>query len=252
MQHQLQRLTWPDHLPEGEKNRLIESVSHIQWFDPGDEIVPAEIPVDFSSIILEGFSCRQKVLKTGNRQITAFNLPGDFCDLHAYLLRTLPDSAVAITACRVAIVPHERLREICTEMPRLARLLWKSTLIDASIYRQWLVCIGRQSALSRLAHLFCELYLRLAAVGLAKEKSYLLPLTQSDLSDAMGLSLVHTNRTCAALRQKGLATFARRTVTIQNWERLLETAEFEPAYLHLGNHKRKERMEELKFRAPVS
>ena len=98
---------------------------------------------------------------------------------------------------------------------------------------------GRQSALSRVAHLFCELYLRLAVVGLAKEQSYSLPLTQSDLSDAMGLSLVHTNRTCAALRQRGLATFAQRTVTIHSWERLQETAEFEPEYLHLGNHKRK-------------
>ena len=239
MQHLLQRLTWPEHLPEGEQNRLIESVSHIQSFNPGDEIVPAHKPVDFSSIILEGFSCRQKVLKAGSRQITAFNLPGDFCDLHAYMLRTLPDSAVAITACRVAIVPHEQLREISTKLPRLTRLLWKSTLIDASIYRQWLVCIGRQSALGRLAHLFCELYLRLAVVGLAKEQTFSLPLTQSDLSDAMGLSLVHTNRTCAALRQKGLATFAQRTVTIHSWERLQEAAEFEPEYLHLGDHRRK-------------
>src|SRR5262249_1064310 len=106
MQHLLQRLTWPEHLSEGEQNRLIESVSHIQSFNPGDESVAAHKAVDFSSIILEGFSCRQKVLKTGSRQITAFNLPGDFCDLHAYMLRTLPDSAIAITACRVAIVPH--------------------------------------------------------------------------------------------------------------------------------------------------
>ena len=156
-----------------------------------------------------------------------------------YMLKTLPDSAVALTACRVAIVPHERLREITIVQPHLARMLWKSTLIDASIYRQWLVCLGRQSALSRLAHLFCEFYLRLEVVGLTKEMSYSLPVTQSDLSDAMGLSLVHTNRTCALLRQKGLATFAQRTVTIHDWERLQEAAEFEPEYLHLGNQQRR-------------
>ena len=106
------------------------------------------------------------------------------------MLRTLPNSAVAITNCRAAIVPHQRLREITIAQPGLARMLWKSTLIDASMYRQWLVCIGRQSALSRLAHLFCELYLRLAVVGLTKEMSYSFSVTQSDLSDAMGLSLV--------------------------------------------------------------
>ena len=93
------------------------------------------------------------------------------------MLRTLPNSAVAITNCRAAIVPHQRLREITIAQPGLARMLWKSTLIDASMYRQWLVCIGRQSALSRLAHLFCELYLRLAVVGLTKEMSYSLPVT---------------------------------------------------------------------------
>lgn len=236
MQRFLEKLAWPEPLPEGEQNRLVKSVSQILSFNPGDEIVPAETPVDFSSILVEGFCCRQKVLKTGSRQITAFHLPGDFCDLHAYMLRTLPDSVVAITACRVATVPHERLREMSSELPRLARALWKSTLIDASIYRQWLVCIGRLSALSRLAHLFCELYLRLSMVGLTKEMSYSLPVTQSDLSDAMGLSLVPTNRTCALLRQRGLATFAQRTVTIHSWDRLQEAAEFEPGYLHLGNH----------------
>lgn len=236
MQRFLEKLAWPEPLPEGEQNRLVKSVSQILSFNPGDEIVPAETPVDFSSILVDGFCCRQKVLKTGSRQITAFHLPGDFCDLHAYMLRTLPDSVAAITACRVATVPHERLREMSSELPRLARALWKSTLIDASIYRQWLVCIGRLSALSRLAHLFCELYLRLSVVGLTKEMSYSLPVTQSDLSDAMGLSLVHTNRTCALLRQRGLATFAQRTVTIHSWDRLQEAAEFEPGYLHLGNH----------------
>jgi len=235
----LERLAWPDPLPEEERNRLIKSVSQTVLFNTGDEIVPAETPVDFSSIILDGFCCRQRVLKTGSRQITAFHVPGDFCDLHAYMLKTLPDSAVALTACRVGIVPHERLREITIVQPHLTRMLWKSTLIDASVYRQWLVCLGRQSALSRLAHLFCEFYLRLDVVGLTKEMSYSLPVTQSDLSDAMGLSLVHTNRTCAQLRQKGLATFAQRTVTIHDWERLQEAAEFESEYLHLGNHSRR-------------
>ena len=140
MQRFLERLAWPDPLPEGEQNRLIKSVSQTVLFNAGDEIVPAETPVDFSSIILDGFCCRQQVLKTGSRQITAFHVTGDFCDLHAYMLKTLPE---ALTACRVAIVPHERLREITIVQPRLTRMLWKSTLIDASVYRQgWSASAG--------------------------------------------------------------------------------------------------------------
>ena len=137
MQRFLERLAWPDPLPEEEQNRLIKSVSQMVLFNTGDEIVPAETPVDFSSIILDGFCCRQRVLKTGSRQITAFHVPGDFCDLHAYMLRTLPDSAVALTPCRVGIVPHERLREITIVQPHLTRMLWKSTLIDASPEAFW-------------------------------------------------------------------------------------------------------------------
>ena len=121
---------------------------------------------------------QEKVLENGARQITAFHLAGDFCDLHTYVLKTLPDSVVAMTACDVAIVP--------------------------SIFRQWIVSIGRRSANVRQAHLFCELYLRFKMVGLTKDMSYLLPATQTDLSDVLGLSLVHPNRTCAILALRPL------------------------------------------------
>jgi CRP-like cAMP-binding protein len=234
MEHLLRRLEWTEPLSEREQQQFLTSISDIRTFAPGEEIVPAHRPVDFSTIILEGLACRQKVLRTGDRQITAFHLTGDFCDLHTYLVKSLPDSVVGITACRVAVVPHERLDKLTSGLPRVARLLWKSTLIDASVYRRWLVCIGRQSALSRLAHLFCEFYVRLKVVGIANGLTFPLPVTQSDLSDAMGMSLVHTNRTCAALRARNLATFAQRQVMIHNWERLREAAEFDPQYLHVG------------------
>jgi CRP-like cAMP-binding protein len=229
----LKRLAWTDQLSEEEQKLLTGSVSRVQSFAPGETIVPAEVPVDFSSVILQGLSSRQKVLENRARQITAFHLAGDFCDLHTYVLKTLPDSVVAMTACEVAIVPHAQLDRIFRESYHLARLFWASTLIDASIFRQWIVSIGRRSANARLAHLFCELYLRCKMVGLTKYMTYLLPATQTDLSDVLGLSLVHTNRTCAALRSEGLATFARRTVTIQDWDKLQRVAEFNPEYLHL-------------------
>ena len=162
------RLAWGDPLAQEERDRIAASVSRVQSFGPGETIVPAETRVDFSSVLLKGLSARQKVLQAGNRQITAFHVAGDFCDLHTYVLKTLPDSVVAMSECEVAVIPHAQLDKIVRDSYRITRLLWASTLIDASMFRQWVVSIGRRSAEARLAHLFCELFLRLRMIGLTK------------------------------------------------------------------------------------
>src|SRR5262245_4110767 len=229
----LKRLAWADQLAQEEQDRIVASVSRVQSFGPGETIIPADVRVDFSSVLLKGFSSRQLVLKSGKRQITAFHLAGDFCDLHTYVLKTLPDNVVAITECEVAIIPHAQLDQLVRDSYHVARLLWASTLIDASIFRQWIISIGRRSAGARVAHLFCELYLRFKMVGLTKDLTYALPATQTDLADALGRSLVHTNKTCGALRRAGLATLGQRTVTIHDWDKLQNFADFDPEYLHL-------------------
>ena len=111
----LKRLAWSDRLSEAQQAQIVEAISSVQTFGPREIIVPAEVPVDFSSVILEGLSSREKILKSGARQITAFHLAGDFCDLHTYVLKTLPDSVVAMSACKVAIVPHSQLDKIFRE-----------------------------------------------------------------------------------------------------------------------------------------
>ena len=229
----LKRLRWGNPLAQEEQDRIVAAVSRVQSFGPGETIVPSETRVDSSSVLLKGLSARQKVLKAGNRQITAFHLAGDFCDLHTYVLKTLPDSVVAISECEVAVIPHAQLDWIVRDSYHVARLLWASTLIDASVFRQWIVSIGGRSADARLAHLFCELFLRFRMVGLTKDLSYTLAATQTDLADALGMSLVHTNKICAKLRLAGLVTFAQRTVTIHDWDKLQNFAEFNPEYLHL-------------------
>jgi CRP-like cAMP-binding protein len=233
MERVFKRLAWTDRLSADEQDQLIGSFSRVQSFASGQTIVPAEVPVDFSSIILQGISSRQKVLENGGRQITAFHIAGDFCDLHTYVLKTLPDSVVAMSECEVVTIPHDKVDSIFRNSHHMAQLFWASTLIDAGIFRQWIISIGRRSPAARLAHLFCELFLRFQVVGLTKDYSYPLPVTQTDLSDVLGLSLVHTNRTCAALREEGLATFSQRRVTIHDWESLQRLAEFNPQYLHL-------------------
>ena len=229
----LNRLAWGGTLSERERERIRRAVVRTRTFAPEAEIVPAHHPIDFSTVIISGMGCRQKILRTGARQITAFQVAGDFCDLHSYMLKRMEESVVAITDCEVGMVPHQEIDQIVEQEPNLARCLWLYTLIDASIYRERIVSIGRRSAQSRLAHLCCEMYLRLKTVGVADGFSYPLPLTQQAISDAMGMSLVHTNRTFARLRQEGLLTFANRCVTIHNWRELQRIAEFSPNYLHL-------------------
>ena len=227
------RVAWNSILSEREKAQVRRVVTHTRTFAANSEIVPAGVPIDFSSVILSGLSCRHKFLNSGARQITAFQIAGDFCDLHSYMVKTMEECVFAITDCEVGIVPHKELDRIVEQAPNLARQLWLYTLIDASVYREWIVSIGRRPVHSRLAHLICEMYLRLKTVGLVDGMSYPLPVTQQDISDAMGTSLVHTNRTLARLRREGLATFANRAVTIRNWAELQRVAEFDPTYLHL-------------------
>lgn len=142
-------------------------------------------------------------------------------------------SVAALTRCRFALVPHDVLMRVTEKSPHLTRLLWLSTLIDASIHRQWIVAMGRRSAAGRLAHLICELVYRLSVFELADRASVPMPLTQSDLSDALGLSLVHVNRTLRELRDAGIASWKDGSIAIHDWDKLVEVAEFNPVYLHL-------------------
>jgi CRP-like cAMP-binding protein len=118
------------------------------------------------------------------------------------------------------------------EQPDLAHLFWRCTLIDAAIFREWMVGIGRRSAFTRIAHLFCELIVRMQAVGLSSGRSIELPLTQTDIADALGLSTVHVNRTLQEIRGAGLVELTRAKLVALNWERLCEAGEFDPTYLH--------------------
>ena len=138
----------------------------------------------------------------------AIHVVGDFVDLHSFVLKTMDHSVGALTRCRVALVPHEFLQGVTERLPHLTRLLWLDTLVDAATHREWIVGMGRRSALEQLAHLICELYVRLEVLGQVDGATFDLPLTQTDLGDALGLSLVHINRTVRELREAGLLIVA--------------------------------------------
>ncbi|TXN67603.1 helix-turn-helix domain-containing protein [Methylobacterium sp. WL6] len=185
-------------------------------------------------LILEGIACRHKVRATGTRQITAYLVPGDLCDLDVALLDAMDHSITTLSACRVVLIPPRTVVEVMESHPRIARALRMTTLVDEATLREWLVNVGCRSALERLAHLFCELRIRLQVVGLAEDDSYDLPLTQLDLADTTGLSNVHLNRTLQELRRSGLIEFRGKRVRILDLPRLRALAEFKPNYLHLG------------------
>ena len=142
-------------------------------------------------------------------------------------------SVIALSACRAAYIPHPQLTDVCTRMPHLGRLFWLSTVIDAAIHRAWLTCIGRRSPAKHIGHLLCEIYVRLNAMGLASDNTFEFPVTQGELSDMIGLSLVHVNKTIQTLRTQNLFTWEGTRVVIRNFEQLAEFSGFDPTYLNL-------------------
>jgi CRP-like cAMP-binding protein len=186
-----------------------------------------------STLLLDGIMCRYKDLRDGQRQITELHVAGDFADLHSFTLKRLDHNVMTLTPCRAALVPHERLRALTEQYPHLTRVYWFGTNLDAAIHREWELSLGRRSAISRVAHLFCELHLRFGLVGLAEESSYALRLTQSELSECLGLTSVHVNRTLRELREQELVEFRGGRVSLLDLAALRRVAEFDPAYLYL-------------------
>jgi len=227
------KLEQRDGLSDEERRILQEATDSVETFKANEDIVREGDIADHSCLILDGWAIRSKTLADGRRQITAFHIPGDFVDLHSFLLKPMDHTINALTACKMALTPHSALRKITEEQPHLTRMLWLLTLIDAAIHREWLVAIGRLSATAHLAHLLCELYLRLEVVGLAKDHRFEFPVTQQVLADALGLSTVHVNRVVQELRRDSLVTWRGTHVTIKDWTALMALAEFDPTYLNL-------------------
>lgn len=186
-----------------------------------------------SCLVLEGFVFRYKLVRSGARQISAIHIPGDMPDLQSLHLRRMDHSLGALTAAEVAFIPHASIIEMVRAFPAVGDALWKLSLSDAAMFREWLTGVGRRPARARLAHLLCELYVRLEVVGLCRDGGFDLPLTQSVLGDSLGLSTVHINRVLQELRREKLISSEGRFLRILDWRGLCLTGEFDPAYLHL-------------------
>ena len=184
------------------------------------------------SLILRGFAFRQKLLRNGSRQIISMHIPTEFVDLQNGLLMTADHNVQAIDGCEAAIVPRDALVELAFNRPAIRKAMWVETLVDASIFREWVVNVGRRDSRTRLAHLLCEMVVRLKRIGAENHGMYDFPLTQEQLADATGLTAVHINRTLQSLRKDGLIQLTGRSLTVVDWDRLCEIADFDELYLH--------------------
>jgi CRP-like cAMP-binding protein len=238
IERHLLKLRLRDEINAEEEEAIRGSVSEIRQYPAENTFIRAREELNHCSLLLDGIACRYKDLRNGERQITELHVGGDFADLHSFTLKRLDHNVMAMTKCTVAIVPHAKVAELTEKLPHLTRVYWFSTNLDAAIHREWEVSLGRRSALARVAHLFCELRVRLGIVGLAEVLAYDLPLTQTDLAECLGLTSVHVNRTLRELREQKLVEFRSSRVTISDLAGLERVAEFDPAYLYLERRPR--------------
>ncbi|MCA1411741.1 Crp/Fnr family transcriptional regulator [Bradyrhizobium sp. NBAIM20] len=185
-------------------------------------------------LIVEGFAFRSKTTLDGERQVLSIHIPGEVPDLQSLHLKVMDHDLMTVTPCVLGFISHEDLRHLTGERPNLAAALWRETLIDGSIFREWIVNVGRREALPRMAHLLIELYKRLQTIGYARNGEFVLPITQVDLGDCLGLSVVHTNRVLQHLRRERLLEADRSEFQILDHDKIEALAGFDPTYLHLA------------------
>lgn len=229
----LKKLKLRTELSPDEERVIRGLVAQTRRVKADETLVRAGTLLDKSILLLEGWVVRCKDLPSGERQVLEIHLAGDFVDLHGFTLKRLEHDIVTVTDCTIGLVPHERLTQVFNDHPHLARVYWLSTNIDASITREMALSLGQRSAKSRMAHLFCELYARLEILGRTRGNAIDFPLTQRELAECLGLTVVHVNRTLQEMRRNGLVQAENRQIRILDKVRLEAVAEFDPAYLHL-------------------
>lgn len=188
-----------------------------------------------SCMVVSGMVARYKMVAGGRRQILSFHFPGDLPDLQSLNLDVMDHSIVALVRTRVAFIPHDAIRRAIASHAGVREAIVRHALVDGSMFREWIANVGRRTARERVAHIICECFVRLRALGIVTANSFELPLTQTEIGDAAGLSNVHVNRTMRHLQRAGLIATSGQTHSILDWQQLQEAADFNPAYLHLRN-----------------
>lgn len=229
----IQKLSSRESLSDADRQAIRGLPVTIRTMGPQKNIVYEDDPSLACCLILEGWVCCYQMLDEGRRAILSVHVPGDLPDLQSLHLPETDFGMATLTAATVAFVPHAEVYKLAEASPAIANALWKEVLVMGAIYRAWIAGLGRREARSRIAHLFCELYKRLQAVGHVDGYTFTMPLRQTELADVLGLTSVHVNRTIRDLRIEGLIRLDGRRLELRNWRQLSQTAGFNPQYLHL-------------------
>jgi len=187
----------------------------------------------YASLLLSGFAYRHKLAGNGGRQIVSIHMKGDLVDLQNALLGTADHNVQMLDPGRVAMIPIEAVRDLAFARPAVGMAMWYETLVEGSIFREWILNVGRRDALSRIAHLLCEFSLRLEIADLGRQTEYELPITQEQLADAVALTSVHVNRKLMQLEDDGLIQRSKRMIRVNDWQALAEVGDFQSRYLHV-------------------
>ena len=221
-------------LPESDRAAILALPYTMKSLAPGSYAVrEGETPTG-CAVLVSGFAYRQKLTGDGGRQILSIHIPGEALDFQNIFLNVADHSVQMLTRGDVALIARADIQKIARSSVGLAHAILVNILVDASIFREWLLNIGRRDAKSRLAHVLCEIAVRLDAFGLADDMGYHLPMTQAELADALGLTPVHLNRVIRGLEVDGLLNRSKRNISFPDWERMIDLADFNDRYLHLA------------------
>lgn len=230
----VRKLAYWTELNAADRAALLALPHQMKSVENNHYIVRQGDQAQYSCLMLAGFSVRHKIVGGGFRQIVAIHMKGEMVDLQNSLLEVSDHSVQMLTAGKVAMIRREEIVRIAFERPAIGKSMWIATLVDGSIFREWIASVGRRDARTRIAHLLCEFALRLKVAGLGTEGGYDLPMTQEQLADAVGLTPVHVNRMIRLLEAEGLICRSTpRAITVPDWKKLADAGDFDSSYLHL-------------------
>jgi CRP-like cAMP-binding protein len=231
----VQKLLRWDILDRGDEHALLSLPHQVRSVSKHHHLVREREETTHCCLMISGYSTRHKIVASGARQIVAIHMRGDMIDLQNAMLGVADHSVQMLTDGEVASIPREALRDLALARPRIGLALWSDTLVDGSVFREWIANVGRRDSVTRLAHLLCEFALRLKMAGLGEQSGYELPMTQEELADTLGLTSVHVNRTLKELERLGLiARSTVRSISIADWRQLAAVGDFDSTYLHLS------------------
>ncbi len=233
----LRKLELHVFLPEEDRQAILALPYQMRTLEAQSYTVREGDPPTACAVLVSGFAYRQKITGDGARQIVALHIPGEPLDFQNLFLDVADHNVQTLTRAELAFIPREAVQQIARERPHIAHAILVITLVEASIFREWVLNVGRRDARARLSHLLCEFAVRLEAQGLDEEYGYELPMTQEQLADALGLTSVHVNRTLKLLEAEGLIVRNKRNVSFPDWHRMRGVGDFSQRYLHIDKQR---------------